>query len=337
MTTPVSQRMNSKTMTLKLIASLLASSLLLQACATVSKGQPQKSTQELTETLKVYPDNAVAYVLRSGINSPMRVWATENIVLALKFRNRLINAKDISSMNVFSPPNERMFRSVVVQLKSGEKVTEDYLKPDAYAKAGPQWVACTLEKVCTDLVREAPYGIPERFPGLKPFLVSVSEDDAEQAGARGASKDAATIAENMVLSRSLRGALPALGSTFNLKFGDVEEISNLEPLVRSAAKLSVPPSRTPAARWQRERDAQDAYWSRAAMQNATNRLRKYPTVGAGTNCGTIFEVRLPQVGVTTVEGPKFITLADLYAPGVACYLVNGKYDHARTKNEVEGL
>ena len=327
--------MNSEQMTLRLIAALLGSALLLQACATVSRGQPQKATQELTNTLNVYPDNTIAYVIQSGTNSRTRVWSTENVVLALKFRNRLINAKDISSMSAFSPTNERMYRAVVVQLKSGEKLTEDYLKPDAYATAGPQWVACASDKACTDLVRDGLYGTPERFPGLNPFLVSISEDDVEQAGAQGESNDAAKIAQNIVLSRSLRGALPNFAPTFTLKFGDVKEISNLEPLVRSVAKSSAIPSPTSAARWQQERNAQDAYLNRAVVQNATNKLRKFPTVGSGTNCGPIFEVRLPQVGVTTVDGPKFIPLADLYAPGVACHFVNGKYDSIRTKKEIE--
>lgn len=100
----------------------------------------------------------------------------------------------------------------------------------------------------------------------------------EQAGAQGESNDAAKIAQNIVLSRSLRGALPNFAPTFTLKFGDVKEISNLEPLVRSVAKSSAIPSPTSAARWQQERNAQDAYLNRAVVQNATNKLRKFPTV-----------------------------------------------------------
>lgn len=322
-------------MMMRLTVASLTAVLLLQACVTVSKGQPQTPTQELADSLNVYPDNSVAYILRSGIISPRHVWSTENQVLAVKFRNRLINAKDISSINVFSPTDDHVYVVVTVQLRPGETLSETYLKRDAYENAGPQWVACTVNKVCADLVRAGVYGVPESFPGMPRFLANVSESEAEQAGNNRASKDAATIAENMVVSRDLSGAIPNFAMKYNIKFGEIREISNLEPLVRRATRAYAS-SPTSAARWQQEREAQDANRSRALMQYATTKLHQYPAVGAGTNCGPIFEVRLPQVGVTTIEGPKFIDLADLYAPGVGCHLVNGRYDSARTKQEIEG-
>ncbi|WP_150677636.1 hypothetical protein [Pandoraea pneumonica] len=276
----------------------------------------------------------MAYIYQSGIISPRHVWLTENQVLAIKFRNRLINTKDISSINAFSPTSDRMYMAVTVQLRSGETLTETYLKRDAYENAGPQWVACTLNKVCADLVRAGVYGVPDRFPGMPPFLANVSESEAEQAGTNRASKDAATIAENMVVSRGLSGAIPNFAMKYNIKFGEIREISNLEPLVRRATRAYAS-SPTSAARWQQEHEAQDANRRRALMQYATTKLRQSPSVGAGTNCGPIFEIRLPKVGVITVAGPKFIALADLYAPGVACYIVSGKYDSVRTKMAVE--
>ncbi|WP_150559459.1 hypothetical protein [Pandoraea bronchicola] len=276
----------------------------------------------------------MAYVYRSDGNSPTRVWTTENRVVALKFRNRLINAKDIASINVFTPTNERMFRAATVQLSSGEKLTEVYRTKDAYVMAGPQWAACTLERVCEDLVRVGGTGVPERFSGTADFVAHVNEDYLEEAVAYRGSKDVASIVRDMVRPRGLSGALANFTVTYSMKFGQVQDISDIEPLVQKASKLRVG-TPTSSARWNQEREAQEAYLRRAMLRDATNKLRQYPSVGTKTNCGPIFEVRLPQVGVTTIEGPKFVALADLYAPGVACYLVNGKYDGARVRKEVE--
>jgi hypothetical protein len=54
-------------------------------------------------------------------------------------------------------------------------------------------------------------------------------------------------------------------------------------------------------------------------------IRKAVRIGAETNCGTVFDVRLPMVGIQTSNGMQYIRLDRLYAAGAGCVFQNGQY------------
>jgi hypothetical protein len=54
-------------------------------------------------------------------------------------------------------------------------------------------------------------------------------------------------------------------------------------------------------------------------------MRKHTHVGTMTNCGEVFDVRLPMVGVQTIENAQFIDVSRLYMPATDCLFANGVY------------
>ena len=67
---------------------------------------------------------------------------------------------------------------------------------------------------------------------------------------------------------------------------------------------------------------------RALVHNVavdTRRMRKHIKIGTETNCGSVFELRLPMVGVQTPKGMQYIPLNNLYSPNVGCEFQHGLY------------
>jgi hypothetical protein len=58
-------------------------------------------------------------------------------------------------------------------------------------------------------------------------------------------------------------------------------------------------------------------------------MRQTIKVGTQTNCGQVFDVRLPMVGVQTPVGIQYIEVNRLYSPGRGCTFVNGVYQGIR--------
>ncbi len=71
------------------------------------------------------------------------------------------------------------------------------------------------------------------------------------------------------------------------------------------------------------RTAQNAFQRR--LEADTRQMRRHVKVGTITNCGPVFDVRLPMVGVQTADGMQFIALNSLYSPDVGCSFDNGVY------------
>jgi hypothetical protein len=54
-------------------------------------------------------------------------------------------------------------------------------------------------------------------------------------------------------------------------------------------------------------------------------MRKSIKIGDTTNCGAVFDVRLPMIGVQTSAGIQYIALKRLYGRSAPCRFVNGQY------------
>jgi hypothetical protein len=77
---------------------------------------------------------------------------------------------------------------------------------------------------------------------------------------------------------------------------------------------------------QRAEEAAAAAKSReAALESEAEAMRRGVKIGTQTNCGPVFDIRLPLVGVQTSVGMQFIMLSRLYGPGAGCALLNGQY------------
>lgn len=61
------------------------------------------------------------------------------------------------------------------------------------------------------------------------------------------------------------------------------------------------------------------------IENNARDMRKHVRIGTQTNCGQVFDVRLPMVGVQTMVGSQYIDISKLYGPDANCNFKNGVY------------
>jgi hypothetical protein len=71
--------------------------------------------------------------------------------------------------------------------------------------------------------------------------------------------------------------------------------------------------------------AQAAKHREDAIESEAFAMRQTIKVGTQTNCGQVFDVRLPMVGVQTPVGMQYIEVNRLYIPGRGCTFVDGVY------------
>ena len=71
--------------------------------------------------------------------------------------------------------------------------------------------------------------------------------------------------------------------------------------------------------------AQVAKHREDAIESEALAMRQAIKVGTQTNCGQVFDVRLPMVGVQTPVGIQYIEVNRLYSPGRGCTFVEGVY------------
>lgn len=73
------------------------------------------------------------------------------------------------------------------------------------------------------------------------------------------------------------------------------------------------------------RSAENAKRAQDALAAEATALRKNIKIGTRTNCGPVFDVRLPMVGVQTMIGMQYIDANQLWGPSAGCYFTNGVY------------
>lgn len=59
----------------------------------------------------------------------------------------------------------------------------------------------------------------------------------------------------------------------------------------------------------------------AEAENMRNNIR----IGTKTNCGLVFDIRKPMIGVQTMIGMQYISLDQLWGPSAGCHFKNGVY------------
>lgn len=76
---------------------------------------------------------------------------------------------------------------------------------------------------------------------------------------------------------------------------------------------------------QRQEEEQARLLANQRIEDNASSMRKQVRVGTQTNCGQVFDVRLPMVGVQTMHGTQYIDISKLYGPDADCNFVNGVY------------
>lgn len=186
---------------------------LLQGCATPALDMTQ---------LAVYPDNRIGYTLsRRGSSGLTRVWSSGETILALRFGNRLINAKDIESVVAQMTDRKNVPLHIAVRLKSGESLVADVADwgRSIYSDILVEWLACDRNRVCEYLERKQSIKGLVSFKDTPNFLISLNESSFESIARLG-------NIENY-LSYKTDSAIPHSTGLYQLRFESVAKISNL--------------------------------------------------------------------------------------------------------------
>jgi hypothetical protein len=285
-------------------ATLGIASLLLQACSS-TPATPQLTPQERAErakaTLNVYEDNRVWFKSVSGVSQSHYGWTNDGKdIMALLIDGRAYNAKDIATI---TPTEARHGYQIAVVLRSGEKIS-------AFLPAGGDnvvWLACDTQKVCPQRSRLDTSNYNNQFHRI---LTGIYEGDLLKTPDRDPKYELVTDSRTTPVRSSVRFLAGAEIDELRGKFARQQE---------RWAQLQA----QRAQKQEADRVAQQA--RERAIESEAVETRKRIRVGAQTNCGQVFEVRLPMVGVQTAAGMQFIDISRLYGPSAGCRFVNGQY------------
>ena len=210
-------------MKLKYVA-VVAGAMLLQACSTIP------ALQDTTKSLDVYPDNRVGFVLSDGRSYiGAHGWTNGNDVLALRFKDRLINAKDLESVETTQTRNNRTPLTISVKLRNGEfmqMAVADWGN-SAYSDGKVEWVACTTDKVCEYLERAAGAMTPRGFPQHQRLVSVVMRGSIDERADR-ASKGAGKLTADGLETFDIANTLPNFPRATRMEFRPVDEVKDTE-------------------------------------------------------------------------------------------------------------
>ncbi|KWU24744.1 hypothetical protein [Burkholderia cenocepacia] len=286
----------------------LASLLSLGACSTQPRLSPAEQQAQSALTLNVYPDNSVA--IKTTTRSQRTVWhwtSDKDRILTLKVNGKLFNAKDIASATAVETERNSNVYALDFTFKDGHKELAK-----AGFQFGPTWLVCTRAKNCESETyltgsdyrkRLGDIVTAVRDTDLQRTQMTQSLDISLMTGGGAAPQVGATVddfSRFTVLSDSERDAL-------------VERVHGVE-----RARSAYASNRTETYNRQKQEKEQ-------LIQDEAARMRKTARIGTQTNCGPVFELRLPMVGVQTMYGMQYLKLSDLFGPSADCRFVNHQY------------
>lgn len=253
-------------MKLNLVAATVGA-LLLQACAITP------SLQDTSKTLAVYPDNRVGYLLTDNerLNHSTHAWTNDkDTILALRFKDRLINARDIDRIDVLETRTRNTPLTVSVTLRGGEFMKMNAVNWGSYALSDGtlEWVACTRERVCEYMSRTQQLAKPLGFTSHPRLFTSVTRTDIDERADR-AEKGTAQLNTDGLESFEVDRAMPAFPFRRIMVFRPLDEVKDTD----SALKISYNYFKAWNA-CKREKYAKDAADRQAYIDKA---LRSNPT------------------------------------------------------------
>lgn len=273
----------------------------LQGCGGTKTISPEAAQARLKSSLNVYDDNQVWF--RSGGTSPFVAWTNDpKDILALQIDGKIYNTKDISRIEIIEKE-----RKISVSLRSGEKITAPYLSNKPDREWDVMWHICDASKACKvggNFYRRDPNGRIGRF------LTGVYERDFRVVPERDPTRELIKDDRSIPTSSDVQFLTRAQGDEVNEKIAGLSQ--QWEKIVQ--------------AREKKQAEKQLAFQAQErAIEAEAIQMRNHLRVGARTNCGQVFEIRSPMIGVQTVVGMQFIDISRLYGPSANCRFVNGQY------------
>lgn len=258
--------------------------------------------------MNVYPDNSVAF--KNATVGQLTYWhwtSDPDRILALKVNGKLFNAKDlVSATSVETQRNSNVY-ALAFEFKDGHKELAK-----AGFQFGPTWLVCDRKKVCysESFLTESDYN-----KSLGDIVTAVRDMELQRTNL--------TQSLDVSLLKGYAGA-PRVGGSSN-SFSRLTLLGDTERDALDQRITSVERARSTYAK-----NKQDAYdrqkrEKEAFIQEEATRMRKGVRIGTQTNCGNVFELRLPLVGVQTMYGMQYLQLSDLYGPSADCRFLNHQY------------
>lgn len=293
--------------------------ILIAGCAGPAPTKEELNKEQIS-TLNIYEDNTVAlYMPNSGIFS----WTKyKDRVLAFSVVGNAHNLKDIRKISIVKTSSSGPER-LVIDFIDGKKKEFPYYKGynKKYNYYAPQWLLCDTQKKC------------ERFQYFAYSDSYAASDFAKSGGLMGVYSR--YIGKNAYAGRTFAGNISAISAiemmndyralpldqNFNV-LSDVEFKKLNDDIEMGFAALNDLQAKENE---QRNRVNEERRKEEQKIQSDSISMRKSMKIGTQTNCGQVFEVRPPMVGVQTMHGMQFIAIEKLYVPNSGCKFVNGQY------------
>jgi hypothetical protein len=271
------------------VLSALALSALLAGCVS----SPTK--EQRWAKFRIYDQNQVGIkvVGNYGLKGGIWAWVDKNNndqIIAIETLGGVYNAKDVASIS--SGKNQDALR-IVFRDRTEESVSRNGLK----------FLTCNRKSECT-------YG-PE-IGGTRSLNIAHSYDNLKPE-----------IRRDLHLESFTKYSGTPTNITFFVESEYTAFMNSIEGENKQGIAAAEEASRKLAAQRAREQAAAEER-ERMIIAEA-NSMRGSVRIGTRTNCGEVFDVRLPMVGVQTTVGTQFIRLDDLYGPSAGCRFVNGRY------------
>ena len=293
-------------MKLLVLAVMGTAVLSMQACSVAPVSTPQGAAENANSTLNVYDDNRVAY--QASFRHSLGYWAwtsDKNQILALLIQGHEYNARDIAALT--STEDGPTGYRIAVQLKSGESISSTVKRGSPNAA----WLACNTQKVCAGRFIIGGDSYTNDLDGI---LIGIYDGVLNAQPKRD---------PKFELIRDYRVIPDVTSGLSHVRFLSGSEQTALEKSLDDQQERWAQAQAELAKRRDEQRTEDQA--AERAIERDSVAMRQHIRVGTQTNCGQVFEVRLPMVGVQTINGMQFIDVSRLYSPNTTCRFVNGQY------------
>jgi hypothetical protein len=307
-------KLNKLTIATAILATIGSSGLLSGCAAPQTTAGNNGQAQHQDASFSVYPDNRVIFETFLNGHPNYYAWTkNDGDVIVFKIKNHQYNAKDIASIN-FTPNKTGGAATVTVRLKSGEVISDTVV---AYTGKNSAWLVCDRERNCPTGKYISDNNYQNSMGGA---LEGVYVNEIENP--RTIQVGQVTFSGNPKYNvMSDYRVIPSISDgTEEIRFLDETKRVTIKNRISSLEK-----SYDDADNQRREEKKKADEERESKIKAETADLRKHVHVGSMTNCGEVFDVRLPMVGVQTTVGTQYINISKLYGPSAECLFVNGRY------------
>lgn len=282
----------------------------LTAClAPRAKLSKEEVRAQVIAAFNVYENNLIGL---KGVDQCARVtwyWTSyKDRILGFEINGKLYNARDL--VDVTSDDTiQRGVKKITAHFKNGDvqSALAGYgwiSERGEYGYYGPNWAACSRQKRCHswNVISHV-----DSRASLDQILTAIDDNQLH--------REPFTESSGLTYAADDRAIPRSTAFTRLTALTDAEREQLRAEIAAEQGRRDAYAEALQAVRLAKE----------AAIIAEAQQMRRTVRVGTRTNCGLVFEVRLPMVGVQTSIGMQFLPIDELYGPSVTCRFFNGNY------------